>query len=169
MLDVTGGVAEVGPVLPAGHVRDPPDRLAGNRHHEIAASDAAELAERRRRVRHVLQHLDREDQIERRVAERQRLDVGEARGEPLRAPVLGQRGIRQVDSGDERVGEPAGDAVGHLALAHADLEDPRRRTRGQRFVKPGEERAHEAALDRVRAGVLVVRVPGRDRVLACSQ
>jgi hypothetical protein len=86
VVDVAGGVAEGPEVLATSNVRDAPPRLVGHGEHDGATGDAGDLGEGGTGDGHVLEDLDREDEVEDAVGERERRTVGEEGGEPSRTP-----------------------------------------------------------------------------------
>ena len=69
----------------------------------MAEPDPVQFDQRPLRIGKVLEHLDRDDEVEGVVRERQVLDVGECGGEATRAPVGAELAIGQVDPDDRRV------------------------------------------------------------------
>ena len=149
VVDVAGRVPEIAEVATADHVAHPPDRLERHRGDERVGADADEFGERPIRIGEVLEHLDREDEVERRVGERQLLDVGERDAQRARPPVVGECPVGEVDPDDARVGEPVPKTFADEALAETDLEDSlgprrsdepierRRRTRSSSCARSG--------------------------------
>src|SRR5919106_1613798 len=145
------------------HIGDAPDGLARHGQDQPAAADPHELGERRRRLGHVLQHLDHHHEVERLRRERQRGDVGVDTREVARPPAGGEHLVVQVDANDLRVGIERAQPGAHLALTHPHLQHRLGLLARKRVAERGEEALHQPALDGVPRSVLVVGVARQHR------
>ena len=151
----------------AHEVERAPQRLARDAHEQVALGHARHLRHGVLGIGHVLEHLDRRGEVE--------LVVGE--GEVLRAhravvevrprallPLRGELGVLEVDAHHSALAQPLRPLVGEHALAAADVEQRARPGALEAFVQRAFEARLQAPRDRVGRVVLVVGVPGRDRV-----
>ena len=146
-----------------------PERLARDRHEQPAVRRARHLGHGVRRVRDVLEDLDRRRHVELAVGERQVLGLHDAVLEVRRLALLPlglERRVVEVDADDAPVAE--------AARPTSRRARPRRsRRRGSTAGRPASnssssvalEAGHQAPHDRVRRPVLVVGVAG-DRAFA---
>ncbi|KXU34319.1 hypothetical protein AXK12_07535 [Cephaloticoccus capnophilus] len=63
MIEVPGGIAQLAPILPAGHIEHPPNRFSGDAHNHIVACGSLERSKGCFRILYMLQHFTTHEKI----------------------------------------------------------------------------------------------------------